>query len=197
MRYLCFNPRTRKGATPRFPLFRIPFRFQSTHPQRCDFLLPHLDDIPKSFQSTHPQRCDSSMLQKYMMRLVFQSTHPQRCDIIDHPACGLFMVSIHAPAKVRLLLPPREAQISEVSIHAPAKVRLPILPRCNCRMMFQSTHPQRCDVNHNEILANSLAFQSTHPQRCDQSALFNTLSLSSFQSTHPQRCDEKHSPLSS
>jgi hypothetical protein len=185
----CFDPRPRKGATPRT--------------QRSPALLKSFDPRPrKGATCCHPAR--SGRPASFDPRPRKGATGDQLPLQLQHT------VSIHAPAKGRHEVISQRISPQGVSIHAPAKGR-----HCSAVMMcqpipFRSTPPQRGDASrwlyrkrhqgfdprprkgatsNDPSKIFEILFRSTPPQRGDSAALSNVLSGWTFRSTPPQRGD--------
>ncbi len=105
-------------------------------------------------------------LSGYGVAFEFQSTHPQGCDEQEIIAAKARAVSIHAPARVRPIGPPRAPS-------APA---------------FQSTHPQGCDRRRPDQI-RQLGVSIHAPARVRRGRWTSISAADVFQSTHPQGCD--------
>ena len=118
-----FNPRTRKGATgPPLP---------------GPLLLPVSIHAPARVRPT------SSVSSP--RRGGFQSTHPQGCDWRSARTSSRRARFNPRTRKGATIAGTRQIKIPAVSIHAPARVRLLRDPYTADPLVFQSTHPQGCD----------------------------------------------------
>ena len=164
--------------------------------------------ISALFQFTHPWRCDTTGATPLAQRAV--SIHApvkvRRLFVLNQFD---LLVSIHAPVKVRPINSSKSCWLIGfnsrtregatdfsfpfssffiVSIHAPVKVRH--IPDYGIIMglMFQFTHPWRCDFQSNSL---SIFYKvSIHaPVKVRPSNAKGRQSNTKFQFTHPWRCD--------
>ena len=123
IRFVCFNSRTREGATFLLHVKYGLIMFQFTHPWRCDIMLKlNLFYLLVSIHA--PVKVRHFHLHHVLKEHGFNSRTREGATI------------------------PRNAIkiIFNVSIHAPVKVRHHFLPFQTLYNLFQFTHPWRCDV---------------------------------------------------
>ena len=121
------------------------FRFQFTHPWRCDWITFISFCIIPCFNSR--TREGATCIQYHHLTFLLVSIHaPVKVRPLQAQKDGYqFLVSIHAPVKVRQAIIISWTSSTWVSIHAPVKVRLFLLNELVLYQMFQFTHPWRCD----------------------------------------------------
>ena len=144
MEVLCFNSRTREGATKYRRLKNQSELFQFTHPWGCD-------KVRGNFKTS---------------TVCFNSRTREGATFLNSNRILNNNVSIHAPVRVRLYVISGRGK-RNVSIHAPVRVRPffnldSITIRCfNSRTREGATYFPICQKNQNQ-------FQFTHPWGCDQ-----------------------------
>ena len=155
--------------------------------------------VDSRFQSTHPQGCDVAGSRQHRSVPGFNPRTRKGATPTRAAAANARLVSIHAPARVRLSAPGRADFVGPVSIHAPARVRqgprragqdrtgvsihaparVRRLPPIACQVAT-SFNPRTRKGATEPLPAPAPAFQSTHPQGCDGCGQWITLSVHSF-----------------
>ena len=143
--YLCFNSRTREGATYITPSKINRALFQFTHPWRCDRWKRKCPCLVLCFNSrTREGATPKSILLVY--HHLFQFTHPWRCDLRDIFASS-FLQGFNSRTREGATMGGNiNGRANVVSIHAPVKVRLFSFSFSIRYLLFQFTHPWRCDT---------------------------------------------------
>ena len=135
-----------RGATYQIVGQHMCRMFQSTHPLRGAtlFSLPRLIPITVSIHAP-PARCDTFSADISFDSIKFQSTHPLRGATRQwhFPSIKDGFQSTH-PCEVRLNADGNLAR-PFVSIHAPLRGATYVITTSADRLLFQSTHPARCD----------------------------------------------------
>ena len=120
-------------------------------------------------------------------RLAFQSTHLRRCDYLPVSRYAWFIVSIHAPTKVRHKFS-KDTTRSNVSIHAPTKVRRqPIKKWMYTRCFNPRTYEGATSGRDHRPRHNAVSIHA--PTKVRHVAVSCLRPLFPFQSTHLRRCD--------
>ena len=228
-----FNPRSREGAT-RCSAVLVSFfiiLFQSTLPRRSDVIDDRLFQpsgisihapakerqsisvcvrLIKIFQSTLPRRSDDPQAINIKPVYIFQSTLPRRSDK-DYSRCSLQRrISIHAPAKERLVSPDcatliafyfnprsREGATIYFILFVPSALFQSTLPRRSdaiCQRYATggliSIHAPAKERHYDPLLNYDLTIISIHApakERQYMDKYFNSFMI--FQSTLPRRSD--------
>ena len=119
----CFNPRTREGATIATSGLTIHRKVSIHAPARVRPTAWTPTSSTARFQSTHPRGCDQRKPKHKGEEECFNPRTREGATWQCLVAARLFLVSIHAPARVRLgEVMSTDTEIN-VSIHAPARVR--------------------------------------------------------------------------